>query len=93
MAEETIGDWTVDRLVRYIQQIMQESPPASFTNITCDNVTVVTQLTINDQMQFNNVQFTVGSAGSASALPANPDGYFRVKDYTGVQKVIPYYNA
>lgn len=91
--EETIGDWTVERLTRFMQQLVQENPPVAVATLTCDNVLVATQLTVNDQVQFNNVQFTVGTAGGASALPANPAGYFRAKTYTGVQVVVPYYNA
>lgn len=91
--EETIGDWTVERLTRFLQQLVQENPPVSVATLTCDSVLVAVQLTVNDQVQFNNVQFTVGATGAASALPANPAGYFRVKDYTGQPMVIPYYNA
>lgn len=35
-------------------------------------------------------QGTVGAAGSASALPANPSGYFEIT-IGGVEYVVPYY--
>lgn len=38
-------------------------------------------------------QTTVGSAGSASSLPANPTKYLKVKDSTGTVLVIPAYAA
>jgi len=93
MPEETIGDWTVERFTRFIQQVIQENPPSVINTLSCDTALVATQLTVNDQVQFNNVQFTVGAAGAAPALPATPAGYFRVKDFTGQQKVIPFYDA
>lgn len=90
---ETIGDWTVDRLIRFLQQVQQESPPANIPNLICDTLTTVVEAKFNDQVQFNNIQFTIGANGTASALTANPAGYIRIKDYTGQQKIIPYYNA
>jgi len=93
MPEETIGDWTVDKFVRFIQQVLQENPPSNIPTLVCDNLTVSTEATFNDQLKLNNIQFTVGAAGGASALPATPKGYFRVKDYTGQSFVVPYYNT
>jgi len=37
-------------------------------------------------------QTTVGSAGGASALPANPSKYLEIEDNTGTRYVIPCYN-
>lgn len=93
MAEETIGDWTVEKLVRFIQQSLEEFPPSRFPTISCDTFTSNIQTTFNDQVQFMQFQTTVGAAGAASALPATPTGYFRVLDYTGQPHVIPYYKA
>jgi hypothetical protein len=38
-------------------------------------------------------QTTVGAAGGASALPATPTGYFKVRDSAGTEYVIPFYAA
>jgi hypothetical protein len=43
-----------------------------------------------DYLHFNNQQATVGAAGSASALPAAPYGYMKVK-YGANTYVVPYY--
>lgn len=40
-----------------------------------------------------NEQTTVGAAGAASALPANPTGYVKIKDSGGTIRVIPFYAA
>lgn len=93
MAEDTIGDWTVEKLVRFLQQALEENPPSKIPNLTCDQLTVATTFTVLDQVQFGQFQTTVGAAGSASALPANPSGYIKVLDYTGQPFVIPYYKA
>lgn len=93
MAEETIGDWTVERLVRFLQQALEENPPSKIPTLVCDTLTVQVQETLVDQIQFNQVQTTVGAAGSASALPATPTGYIRILDNTGQPFVIPYYKA
>jgi hypothetical protein len=93
MADETIGDWTVERLVRFLQNALEETPPSRIPTLVCDEVTVNTKQTFVDQVQFIQAQTTVGAAGSASALPANPTGYIRILDYTGSPFVIPYYKA
>lgn len=41
--------------------------------------------------RFSETQTTVGAAGSASALPANPSGYLRATLEDGTAIVIPYY--
>ncbi len=38
-------------------------------------------------------QSTVGAAGGASALPANPRGYLKFVDHGGTTVVVPYYAA
>lgn len=93
MAEETIGDWTVEKLVRFLQQALEENPPSRIPALVCDTITASQQLTLADQIQFSQVQTTVGAAGSASALPANPTGYVRILDHTGQPFVVPYYKA
>jgi hypothetical protein len=93
MADQTIGDWTVDQLVRFLQNILDESPPSRIPTLVCDEAIVQLKLTLGDQIQFSQVQTTVGSAGSASALPANPSGYLRILDHTGQPFVVPYYKA
>lgn len=91
--EETIGDWTISQLIRWLQTQLQQNPPISALTLGVDNMQVNKQLTCLDQIQFLQAQSTVGSAGSASALPANPQGYIRILDYTGAVGVIPYYKA
>lgn len=91
--DETIGKWTVSQLVRFLQEQLRQNPPTSAPNLTSSQFTCYDLLTVRDQIQFNNVQFTVGAAGGASALPATPKGYIRILDYTGQQYVIPYYNS
>jgi len=93
MPEETIGEWTVERLVRFLQNALEESPPSRIPALVCDELTVNAKLAVTDQIQFGQFQTTVGAAGSASALPATPTGYIRVLDYTGQPFVIPYYKA
>lgn len=91
--EETIGGWTVERLVRFLQQAMEENPPSRIPSLTCDTLIVNQQANMVDQIQFTQYQTTVGAAGTATVLPANPSGYMRVLDYTGQPFVIPYYKA
>ena len=43
--------------------------------------------------RFSGTQATVGSAGSASALPATPSGYLTATLSDGTAIVIPYYAA
>ncbi len=93
MADETIADWTVEKLVRFLQQALEENPPSRIPTVVCDTLTVNSLATLADQIQFSQAQTTVGAAGSASALPANPTGYIRVLDFTGQPFVIPYYKA
>jgi len=90
---ETIGEWTVDRLIRFLEQQRDENPPNQIPTLVCDDLTVAGKLTLIDQIVFSQFQTTVGAAGGASALPATPSGYIRILDYTGQSKVIPFYNA
>jgi hypothetical protein len=39
---------------------------------------------------FSETQTTVGAAGAATALPANPTGYFVIQ-VNGTEYVVPYY--
>lgn len=93
MADETIGDWTVEKLVRFIQSALEENPPSRIPQVVCDSFQANVMATFIDQIQFMQAQTTVGAAGSASALPANPSGYIRILDYTGQPFVIPYFKA
>lgn len=93
MADDKIGDWSIQQLVRFLEQRIQQNPPSKIPNLTCDNIAVTTKIQFYDQLQFNLNQTTVGAAGSASALPANPTGYFQVLDNGGNPVVIPYYKA
>lgn len=89
--DETIGKWTVSELVRFLQEQLRQNPPPSAPDFSSARLTCFELLDIRDQVQFNQVQFTVGAAGGASALPATPSGYIRILDYTGQPFVIPYY--
>lgn len=91
--DETIGGWTVSQLVRFLQEQLRQNPPTSAPNLSSSRLTCYELLDIRDQVQFHQVQFTVGGAGTASALPANPAGYVRILDYTGNPFVIPYYKS
>lgn len=89
--EEKIGDWTTTQLTRYLQQALQDNDFLNAAKRTFDELTVTRKLIVNDETQFLQTQATVGAAGSATALPANPTGYIRVLDPTGKLVVIPYY--
>lgn len=92
--EETIGDWTISQLVRFLQENQRQNPPEQSPNFMSDTVTVNSLLKIIDQIQFGlAAQLTVGAAGGASALPATPSGYIQILDYTGNPFVVPYYKA
>lgn len=93
MADETIGDWTVEKLVRFLQNALEETPPSRIPTLVSDEITVNSKMVLVDQVQFIQAQTGVGAAGTATALPANPTGYIRVLDYTGAPFVIPYYKA
>ena len=92
-ADETIGDWTVERLVRFLQQALEDTPPSRIPALTCDTITVQQTATFLDQLQFTQAQLGVGAAGAATAPPATPSGYIRILDFTGAPFVIPYYKA
>jgi hypothetical protein len=91
-AEPTIGAWTQERLVRFIQNMIRLHPPESAISLTSDAITVNKMLKCVDQIQFKRFQTTVGAAGGAAALPATPTGYIPILDYTGTVKLVPYYN-
>lgn len=90
-APDSIGDWTVSELVRFLQEQLRQNPPETAPNLTSDNLNVTALVKVLDQIQFLQNQLTVGAAGTASALPATPDGYIKILDYRGSVKVIPYY--
>ena len=93
MAIPTISNWTESQLVRFFQNMLRLHPPENAISLTTDELTVVQKLKCIDQIQFWRSQPTVGSTGSASALPANPAGYIPILDYAGNVKLIPYYNS
>jgi hypothetical protein len=90
--EATIAQWTQERLVRFIQNMIRLHPPESAVNLTADSVTVNKMFKCVDQLQFMQHQTTVGAAGGASALPGAPVGYIPILDYRGNVMLIPYYN-
>jgi hypothetical protein len=90
--DPTIGQWTEERLVRFIQNMIRQHPPESAVSLQADEITVNKMLRCKDQLQFFRFQTTVGAAGGAAALPATPTGYIPILDYTGTVKLVPYYN-
>lgn len=93
MAEETIGTWTISQLVRFLEDTNRQNPPSRIPTLTCEDVTITTNLILSDKIAFTQRQSTVGAAGGATALPATPLGYFVVQDYTGLSRAVPYYNV
>lgn len=88
-----IGEWTEAQLIRFIQDVLRTDPVPLPSSASADELLVTRKLTVNDEIMFNGgAQATVGAAGSASALPATPTGYFRVLDNQGTVKLIPYYD-
>lgn len=88
--EEKIGEWTPTQLTRYVQQLLQDTDFLNAAKRTFDELNVTRKLVVQDEQQFMQSQSS-GVAGSASALPATPAGYFRVLDPLGKLVVIPYY--
>lgn len=93
MAEETIGNWTVSQMVRFIQDQLKRNPPSVIPTLTCDSAYVARKLVVSDEVQFTGSSISVGAAGSGSSLPATPEGYFKVLDAGGVVRHVPYYRA
>jgi len=88
---ESIKDWTLNRLLRLIQDVTRD---VATPNPTYENVTITDNLLLDGNLVFEQPsQTTVGAAGSASALPANPTKYIKITDETGTQLVIPAYKA
>lgn len=88
-----IGEWTVSQLIQFLSAQRDENPPVRADTFTCDDLIAVETAKFYDRPQFYQYQNTVGSAGSAAALPANPLAYFKVLDRNGTTVLIPYYNA
>lgn len=93
MPENTIGSWSERQLIRFVENILRGRPTTATKSFSADDLIAAQRLTCMDKIQFMQSQTTVGSAGSATALPAQPIGYFKVYDSTGTLRVIPYYNA
>lgn len=91
--EEKIGDWTPTQLTRYVQQLLQDTDFLNAAKRVYDELTVTRKLIVSDEQQFLQAQTTVGAAGSATALPATPTGYFKVLDPLGKVVAIPFYTA
>jgi hypothetical protein len=90
---DKIGEWDSTTLVKFIQDTLQNNPSSFTPSVSVDYLLVASKALIQDQIQFGRGRPTVGSAGSAQALPATPAGYIEILDYTGQMKLIPYYNA
>lgn len=87
--QDTIGDWTVSRLIKFVQDAViaaQGGVGAFETVIAREN------LVADNNLVINNSQATVGAAGGAPSLPATPVKYLRVVDDAGNVVVIPAYN-
>lgn len=92
-SDQTIGEWTQTDLMKFVQQFLMDSDFFTAAIKTFEELTVTRKLIVEDEQQFLQSQTTVGAAGSASALPATPSGYFKVLDPTGSVVVIPYYKS
>lgn len=91
--DETIGNWTEAELIRFVRDALTQDPLPPASTGTVDELVVARKFTILDEIQFSGTsQTTVGTAGSASALPATPTGYIRILDNQGAVRVVPYYN-
>jgi hypothetical protein len=88
-----LGEWSVTQLIKFLESQKEQSPFQKASAITCGDIRVQKTLFVQDQIQLTQFQTTVGATGTASALPANPAGYFRVLDHTGRVKLVPFYNA
>lgn len=92
-AQPTIGEWTEALLVKFIQNMIRLHPPEASSGLIVDELEVVQKFKCLDQIQFSRKPYTtVGAAGTASALPANPVGYIPILDSGGKTMLIPYYN-
>lgn len=91
--ENTIGSWTTGQLIRFIEDMFRTNPPGLGPSASADELTVVEDLNVHGNLNFSLEQTTVGGAGGATALPATPLKYLRVKDSTGTVVVIPVYKS
>lgn len=48
---ETIGNFTVTRLIRFVKDMFEKDPPAIIGNTSIDNLTINQMLTIRDQIR------------------------------------------
>lgn len=93
MPDETIGNWTINQLVRFIDQKIRDSDAANSAVKILDELQVARKLTVRDELMFGQSQTTVGAAGAASALPATPDIYVKVLGPDGVVRLLPLYKS
>lgn len=69
--------------------------PPQYTRQQLQQILTIVQQALDDldrRAGFRETQTTVGSAGTAAALPANPTGYVEAV-VGGKTVVIPYYDA
>jgi hypothetical protein len=94
VADPTIGDWNMNQLTRFVNQLIAEHDTASNPNRIFDEVEVGRKLRIKDELAFLGSTVTApGAAGAASALPATPELYVKVLDPTGQVRLIPLYKS
>jgi hypothetical protein len=93
LPDNTIGDWTVTDLIRFLQAYIRDDDTVRQNASTTDNFSVGTRLTISNEIQLMQNQTTVGAAGSGPALPATPETYARVIDANGSVRLVPLYRA
>lgn len=93
-SDPKIGDWNMNQLTRYVNQLIQDHDTASNPNRIFDTVEVTRKLALKDELAFlGQTQTTVGAAGAASGLPATPQLYVKVLDPFGIVRLIPLYNS
>lgn len=66
---------------------------AASVELICESGTLDYESQLVENLKISNLpELTVGAAGSASVLPANPAGYLRI-NINGIERKIAYYNA
>lgn len=94
MPDVTIGNWDMNQLTKYVNQLIQDHETTSSPNRILDQLEVTRKISIKDELAFlGQTQTTVGSAGAASALPATPELYVKVLDPYGQVRLIPLYKS
>jgi hypothetical protein len=91
--QETIGNWTVADLVRFVQTLTRDDETVSALARGTENFTVAGRLTVSSELQLMQSSATVGVAGAASAPPASPELYAKVVGPDGAVRLIPLYRT